>query len=356
MPAWVWFLVALLAAGGGALLLFSDRSGSAAPTRGRKRWAEQKSWEFVPSDPVLPARWRYGAVRDGGPGRAVDLATGAVPGPGGRRLAHVFDHEQGDELTGVVAAVRGQAPLPVAIELRLPSGPRPDGDAGLDSMGRVGDRHAYVTSVLDARPFATDEVATAADAVGDDVPLIWAEDTWVLAAAPPGTGPERMEEVLRALVAVSVGLESAMGVETAGPAVASSPADTHDTTVLDPDDDGRRTDTLRSSDPDDHRTDDHRTDEFRTDGHRTDEHHTDELHDLDLTDPDDDGGWWEGPEGGGSPTHRDRPADVPYDVESDGGSDADDDAGSTRPTGGRSGGGRWGGGLSGGSGARSGRS
>jgi hypothetical protein len=210
VPAWVWFVIAVLAAGGGALLLFSDRARSGGHRRDRRRWAEQKSWEFVDADPVLPSRWRYGAVHQGGPGRALDLATGAVPGPGGRRLAHVFDHEQAGQITGIVAAVRGVATLPVALELRLPSAPLPD-DAGLDSLGQVGERYAFVTSVARARTLLTPDLARAADLVGNDVPLVWAEDTWVLASIDPEADPERVQTLLQTLVEVSVALEDAAG-------------------------------------------------------------------------------------------------------------------------------------------------
>jgi hypothetical protein len=212
VPAWVWFVIAALAAAGGAMLLLSDRARSAGHGRDRRRWAEQKSWEFVDVDPVLPSRWRYGAVHQGGHGRALDLATGAVPGPGGRRLAHVFDHEQAGQITGIVAAVRGVATLPVALELRLPSAPLPD-DAGLDSLGQVGERYAFVTSVARARPLVTADVARAADLVGEDVPLLWAEDTWVLATIDPGADPERVQALLQALVEVSVALEEAAAAE-----------------------------------------------------------------------------------------------------------------------------------------------
>lgn len=208
VPAWFWFVVAVLAAGGGALLLLSDRARTGAHRRDRRRWAEQKSWEFVDADPVLPSRWRYGAVRQGGHGRALDLATGAVPGPGGRRLAHVFDHEQAGQVTGIVAAVRGVAVLPVALELRLPSAPLPD-DAGLDSLGQVGERYAFVTSVAGGQHLLTPELARAADLVGDDVPLLWAEETWVLATIDVGADPERVQALLQALVEVSVALEDA---------------------------------------------------------------------------------------------------------------------------------------------------
>lgn len=260
VPAWLWFVVAVLAAGGGALLLFSDRARATGHRRDRRRWAEQKSWEFVDADPVLPSRWRYGAVHQGGPGRALDLATGAVPGPGGRRLAHVFDHEQAGQITGVVAAVRGVATLPVALELRLPSAPLPD-DAGLDSLGQVGDRYAFVTSVALAHSLLTPELARAADTVGDDVPLLWAEDTWVLATMAPGADPDRVQSLLQALVEVSVALEDAQD----GPA---------------------------------------RSDEPEAEGAPAGF----------------DGEGRLAPETNGDaerPTHRDRPADIPYDVEDD---------------------------------------
>ncbi|GAA4897024.1 hypothetical protein GCM10023203_59550 [Actinomycetospora straminea] len=268
VPAWVWFVVAALAAGGGALLLLSDRARTGGHRRDRRRWAEQKSWEFVDVDPVLPSRWRYGAVHQGGHGRALDLATGAVPGPGGRRLAHVFDHEQAGQVTGIVAAVRGVATLPVALELRLPSAPLPD-DAGLDSLGQVGERYAFVTSVAQARPLITPEVARAADLVGDDVPLVWAEDTWVLASIDAGADPERVQGLLQALVEVSVALEDAAGggeedPYAAGPAPADAAAP-HDAPDAGPEDAARPVD----------------------------------------------------PPAAPRPTHRDNPADIPYDIEDD---------------------------------------
>ena len=274
MPAWVWFVIAALAAGGGALLLLSDRSRTSGKRRDRRRWAEAKSWEFVDVDPVLPSRWRYGAVHQGGPGRALDLATGAVPGPGGRRLAHVFDHEQAGQVTGIVAAVRGVATLPVALELRLPSAPLPD-DAGLDSLGQVGERYAFVTSVAQARPLVTPDVARAADLVGEDVPLLWAEDTWVLATIDPDADPDRVQNLLQALVEVSVALEDAAGGgdDDRGDGWPEGPGGFDG--FGSPDDAGGR-----EEPPADAEQDAQQDDEPRA-------------------------------------THRDRPADIPYDVEDD---------------------------------------
>ena len=274
MPAWVWFVIAALAAGGGALLLLSDRSRTGGHRRDRRRWAEAKSWEFVDVDPVLPSRWRYGAVHQGGPGRALDLATGAVPGPGGRRLAHVFDHEQAGQVTGIVAAVRGVATLPVALELRLPSAPLPD-DAGLDSLGQVGERYAFVTSVAQARPLVTPDVARAADLVGEDVPLLWAEDTWVLATIDPGADPDRVQNLLQALVEVSVALEDAAGGgdDDRGDGWPEGPEGFDG--FGSPDDAGGREEPPADAEQDAQQDDQPR------------------------------------------PTHRDRPADIPYDVEDD---------------------------------------
>ncbi len=281
VPAWFWFVVAALAAGGGALLLLSDRARTTGHRRDRRRWAEQKSWEFVDADPVLPSRWRYGAVHQGGHGRALDLATGAVPGPGGRRLAHVFDHEQAGQITGIVAAVRGVATLPVALELRLPSAPLPD-DAGLDSLGQVGDRYAFVTSVALAHSLLTPELARAADLVGDDVPLLWAEDTWVLATIDPGADPDRVQALLQALVGVSVALEDAQDAPEAPEAVApEGPA------AAGPAAAGPAAAGPTAEGP-------------AADGHDVEEPAV----------PDTNGA-------PARPTHRDRPADIPYDVEDD---------------------------------------
>jgi len=290
-PTWFWFVVALVAAGGGALLLLSERSparSASSRSRERRRWAEQKSWEFVDADPVLPSRWRYGTVHQGGHGRAIDLATGAVPGPGGRRLAHVFDHEQGGRVTGVVAAVRGVATVPVALELRLPSAPLPD-DAGLDSLGQIGDRYAFVTGARDGRHLLTDEVARTADLVGDDVPLVWAEDTWVLASTAAGADPERMQRVLQALVEVSVALEKAVDGE----------GDTAE--VIDAD----RTD-------DDAPGDDAPGDDAPGDDTPGDDTPGDDAPGDLAADRDDDTA-----EIRPDPTHRDRPGDIPYDLEHD---------------------------------------
>lgn len=210
LPAWPWFTLAILAAGVGAALLFAERGRGLAPDRDRRRWAAQRDWSYVESDPMLPSRWRYGTIHQGGHGRARNLATGPVPGSDGRRSAHVFDLEQAGHITGVVAAVRTATTLPAVIELRLPSAPLPD-DAGLDDVGPVGARLGFVTDLAAARPLVTHALAEAADRVGADIPLVWAEDSWVLATAPVDVDLERVESLLESLVGVAVTLESGGG-------------------------------------------------------------------------------------------------------------------------------------------------
>ncbi len=164
-------------------------------------------WDFTDTDPMLPSRWRFGTIHQGGHGQARNLATGRVPAPdGSRRLAHVFDHEQAGRITGAVAAVHAAAAAPAAIELRLASAPLPD-DAGLSPVGTVGSRVAFTTDAVAARPLLTPELARAVEEVGADIPLLWVEDAWVLAAAPGDITPERTQRLLLALVDVALAVE-----------------------------------------------------------------------------------------------------------------------------------------------------
>ena len=215
IPSWVWFLIAVVAlAVGVALLLVDRRSGGAAEpvARDRKRWAAVHDWEYHETDPVLPSRWRYGTVQKGGPGIAKNLATGIVPTPEGGRVGYLFDHEQQGRTNAVVVAVELREPLPAAVELRLPSAPLPDSDggAGLDLLEPVGERYSFVSDADAIRPLLTQKVADAADAVGDDIELIWAEEAWTLAAAPVGTTPERAQDLLADLAQVATALERAL--------------------------------------------------------------------------------------------------------------------------------------------------
>lgn len=208
LSAPTWFVIALVALLLGAALLIADRrrSGGSSAVRDRREWAAKRDWEYLDTDPVLPSRWHYGTIHQGGPGVARNLISGDVPTPDGPRQAYVFDHEQAGRLNSVLAAVAVRAPVPAAVELRLPSAPLPE-DAGLDLLEPVGDRYAFVADAEGVRPLLTPRLADASDAVGDDVELIWAEDAWVLAAAPLGSTPDRVQDLLADLAEVATALE-----------------------------------------------------------------------------------------------------------------------------------------------------
>jgi hypothetical protein len=206
----VWFVIAVVALLIGAALLIGDRRGGGAgsASRDRKRWAAMRGWEYLDNDPVLPSRWRYGTISQGGPGVARRLMSGEVPTPDGHRQAYVFDHEQAGRSTSVVAAVHMAEQLPAAVELRLPSAPLPD-DAGLDLLEPVGARYAFVADADAARPLLTPRLAAATDALGEDVELVWAEESWVLATAPVGADTDRLQDLLADLAEVAAVLELA---------------------------------------------------------------------------------------------------------------------------------------------------
>ncbi|WP_214368382.1 hypothetical protein [Pseudonocardia sp. H11422] len=210
IPSSVWFLIAVVALLVGGGLLLADRARGSDGMRDRKRWAALRGWEYLDSDPVLPSRWRYGTIHQGGPGVARNLVSGSVPTPDGPRQAYVFDHEQAGRIGSVLAAVQVQTPLPGAVELRLPSAPLPD-DAGLDLLEPVGERYAFVSDADAVKPLLTNRLADASDAIGDDVELLWAEDAWVLAAAPPDAGPERLQDLLADMAEVATALEQGQG-------------------------------------------------------------------------------------------------------------------------------------------------
>lgn len=207
IPSGVWFVIAVIALlVGAALLVLDRRRADGGSSRDRKRWAAARGWEYLDSDPVLPSRWRYGTIHQGGPGVARNLISGDVPTPDGPRQAYLFDHEQAGRLSSVLAAVQVRNPVPAAVELRLPSAPLPD-DAGLDLLEPVGARYAFVADAESVRPLLTKRLAQAADEVGDDVELLWAEEAWVLATAPLDSSVERLQDLLADLAGVAAALE-----------------------------------------------------------------------------------------------------------------------------------------------------
>jgi hypothetical protein len=195
----LWFMIAGLAAAAGSALLAIDHRRRTAHQRERRRWAALRGWRFVLSDPVLADRWRHGAIARGGAGMARDLVFGSLFTPLGRRWVRVFDHEQGGQVSSVVVAVQRRIHAgDLVAELWLPDQPLPN-DPDLESLGLVGERAAFVTDPARMRSMITSELVFACDAVGGDVPVIWMEQSWVLAAVPAATTPTRLERLLRAL-------------------------------------------------------------------------------------------------------------------------------------------------------------
>ncbi|MDQ3150905.1 MAG: hypothetical protein M3R63_04005, partial [Actinomycetota bacterium] len=199
MPAWVWFTIAGVAAVVGAGLLVADHGRRTAHSRERRRWASLRGWQFVESDPVLPDRWHHGGIGQGGARVATDLVSGRLFTAESRRLVHAFDLVQNGKVATVIVAVqRHETHSGAVVEMWLPSVPSPS-DAGLDSLGPVGVRDAFVTDLSVTRRMITPELVGALDEIGDDIPVAWFEEDWVLAAAPAGATPARLERLLRAL-------------------------------------------------------------------------------------------------------------------------------------------------------------
>ncbi len=203
----------------------APRTGGRGQSRDRRRWAAAMEWEYLDNDPVLTTRWRYGTVHLGGPGTARNLVTGSVLTDEGRRLVYVFDHEQAGRVTTTVAAVQRRSSLAGAVELRMPSAPVPD-DAGLEIVEPVGQRYAFATDAELIKPMITPRLVRAADAIGEEVELLWAEDAWVLCTAPLNTPPDQLQDLLDHLVEVAAALDvSVRGGPPPPPPPAGPPAD-----------------------------------------------------------------------------------------------------------------------------------
>jgi hypothetical protein len=201
IPAWAWFLIAFVLAAAGTAILLRERRGQASgahPEEGRRRWAERRNWQYAAADDELIGEWSAGAVAYFGGGRATDVAAGSVFTADGRRSVFVLDQELDSTVVSVIVALRTQQPLPARLEMWLPSVPF-ERDHMPELLGPVGRRYGFVSSVEDARPLVTQPLVDAVDAIGDDVTVVWLEGAWVLAAAEPGTGTTRLEELIRGL-------------------------------------------------------------------------------------------------------------------------------------------------------------
>ncbi|MGH4011178.1 MAG: hypothetical protein ACRDTH_23975 [Pseudonocardiaceae bacterium] len=231
MLLWVWFVIAGLAAVAGTTLLAIDHRRRTAHQRERRRWAALRGWRFVLSDPVLADRWHHGAIARGGAGIARNLVFGSLFTPLGRRWVRVFDHEQGGQVTSVVVAVQRRLHAgDLVVELWLPDEPLPH-DPALVMVNPVGERIAFVNDPARFRSLATPELGFACNAVGEDVPVAWLEQSWVLAAAPADATPTRLERLLRALdeIAELLDADDTDSATLAGTDDSSDPPDLADT-------------------------------------------------------------------------------------------------------------------------------
>lgn len=199
IPAWFWFVVAAVAIVLGGVLLIFDRSQRVSNNRERRRWAALRGWQFAEVDQVLPTRWQRGVLARHNGVTATDVVAGSTFTADGRRQVYVLDLDVNGKTDSVVIGVRCRRTVAVTIELWLPDVPVPK-DSGLDLLGPVGSRYAFVADVAAARPLVTPEMVEAIEEIGSDVTVVWLEEDWVLAALEPGdASPTRLERLLRDL-------------------------------------------------------------------------------------------------------------------------------------------------------------
>jgi hypothetical protein len=199
IPAWAWFVVAALAAVLGSLLLLRDRARLTSRNRERQRWAALRGWQFAETDHVLPTQWTSGAIAYYGEGStARDVVAGSTFTADGRRRVYVFDLDIGGKIGAVIAAVQCRRTQPVVVELWLPNVPF-QRDQMPELLGPVGQRYAFVSDMASARGLITPDLVDATEDIGGDIPVAWIEGGWVLACAPPNSGPSRLERLLRSI-------------------------------------------------------------------------------------------------------------------------------------------------------------
>jgi hypothetical protein len=198
IPAWVWFAVAAVAIVVGIALLIVDRSKRSPNNRERRRWAALRGWQFAEVDQVLPTRWERGALAGHSGAVATDVVAGSTFTSDGRRQVYVLDLNVTGRTASVLVGVRCRRSTPAIIELWLPDVPVPQ-DSGLDLLGPVGSRYAFVADVAAARPLVTPDLVDTTEEIGGDVTVVWLEADWVLAAVEPDAEPERLERLLRDL-------------------------------------------------------------------------------------------------------------------------------------------------------------
>ncbi|MBB3662921.1 MULTISPECIES: hypothetical protein [Prauserella salsuginis group] len=239
IPAWIWFVIAAVAAVAGLALLMTDRARESSRNRERARWAELRGWQYVDEDEELPREWSGGAIGYFGAEAAVNVVAGSTFTSDGRRPVFVFDIVADGVIPSVIVAVRCNRVQPVLLELWLASVPFQRTEMP-ELLGPVGQRYAFADEVAAGRALVTQELVEAADALGGDVGVAWIEQEWVLASVAPNVGPSRLERLLRDLGEIADIIdpsEEAMEeryVPAQAPGVEPPAADPSDTEVDEP--------------------------------------------------------------------------------------------------------------------------
>jgi hypothetical protein len=198
IPAWVFFVVAAVAAVAGGGLLLRDRAKLTSRNRERHRWAALRGWQFAETDHVLPTQWTSGAIAYYGGGTAKDVVAGSTFTADGRRRVYVFDLDTGKGAVATIAAVQCRRIHPVVVELWLPNVPF-QREHMPELLGPVGQRYAFVSDITSARGLITPDLVDATEDIGPDITVAWIEGGWVLGCAPLSAGPSRLERLLRSI-------------------------------------------------------------------------------------------------------------------------------------------------------------
>jgi hypothetical protein len=198
IPAWLWFVVAAVAAAVGGVLLLRDRARLTSRNRERHRWAALRGWQFAETDHVLPTQWTSGAIAYYGGGTAKDVVAGSTFTADGRRRVYVFDLDTGKGTVATIAAVQCRRIHPVVVELWLPNVPF-QREHMPELLGPVGQRYAFVSDITSARGLITPDLVDATEDIGPDITVAWIEGGWVLGCAPLSAGPSRLERLLRGI-------------------------------------------------------------------------------------------------------------------------------------------------------------
>ncbi|GAB3073083.1 hypothetical protein [Corynebacterium aquatimens] len=153
------------------------------PKRGepaRKTWAEQHGFVYIKEDEFLLGEFTRGAAASGAPVK--NVATGAAYGHESR----VFDLAD----TPVIAMNTG-VPSDIVVDMRRGAGEGVDKQKGSDlvEVDTIEDFLVLATEPDAARRMLDVRVATAVEALPQNVTAVWFETEWVLAQLTPGSEP-----------------------------------------------------------------------------------------------------------------------------------------------------------------------